>query len=153
MLPGHVCRARTAMNSSVASSISKDPLCSTAALRSPSLFVPPFFTPLIRGVFFNVLARQATLMLLVRFVRSDRKVKARLGKIIFNVSERVAVIVSGRGGLQELSGEESGVAKTKAQPFIQRVFGNQIEFVPNVAAGTWVGGNRNRSAAGVKIVI
>src|SRR6266568_1135924 len=43
MLPGHVCRARTAMNSSVASSISKDPLCLTVALRSPSLFVPPFF--------------------------------------------------------------------------------------------------------------
>ena len=37
--------------------------------------------------------------LLVRFVRSDRKVKARLGKIIFNVSEGVTLIVSGRGGL------------------------------------------------------
>src|SRR6266446_5170865 len=92
-------------------------------------------------------------MLLVRFVRSDRKVKARLGKIIFNVSERVAVIVSGRGGLQELSGEESGVTKTKVQPFIHLVFGNQIEFVSDVAAGAGVGGNRNRSAASVKVVV
>ncbi len=79
--------------------------------------------------------------------------KPRLGKIIFNVSEWVAVILSGRGGPQELPGEESGVTKTKVQPFIQRVFGNQIEFVPNVAAGTGVGGNRNRSAAALKIVI
>ena len=79
--------------------------------------------------------------------------RARLGKIIFNISVWVAVIVSGRGGLQELPREESGVTKTKAQSFIQRVFANQIEFVPNVAAGTGVGGNRNRSAAGVKIVI
>ena len=79
--------------------------------------------------------------------------RARLGKVIFDISVWVAVIVSGRGGLQELSGEESGVTKTKVQSFIQRVFANQIEFVPDVAAGTGVGGNRNRSAAGVKIVI
>src|SRR6266404_6959346 len=103
--------------------------------------------------FRDVFARQATLMLLVRFVRSDRKMKARLGKVIFDISVWVAVIVSGRGGLQELSGEESGVAKTKVQPFIHLVFGNQIEFASDVAAGAGVAGNRNRSAAGVKVVI
>ena len=35
----------------------------------------------------NALARQATLMLLVRFVRSDRKMKTRLGKVIFDILE------------------------------------------------------------------
>ena len=88
--------------------------------------------------FRDVLARQATLMLLVRFVRSDRKMRARLGKVIFDISVWVAVIASGRGGLQELSGEQAGIAKTKAQPFIHLVFGNQIEFVSDVAAGTRV---------------
>jgi len=67
--------------------------------------------------------------------------KARLGEVIFDISVSVAVIVSLRGGLQELSGEESGVAKTKVQPFIHLVFGNQIEFVSDVAAGTRVCGN------------
>ena len=67
--------------------------------------------------------------------------KTGLGKVIFDISEWVAVIVSGRGGLQELSGEESGVAKTKVQPFIHLVFGNQIEFVSDVAADTRVCGN------------
>ena len=67
--------------------------------------------------------------------------KARLGKVIFDISVWVAVVVSGGGGLQELSGEESGVAKAKVQPFIHLVFGNQIEFVSDVAAGTGVCGN------------
>ena len=49
--------------------------------------------------------------------------------------------------------EQAGVAKTEAQPFIQLVFGNQIEFVADMAAGTGVGGNRNRSAAGVEVVM
>src|ERR1700686_4317564 len=64
-------------------------------------------------------------MLLVRFVRSNREVKARLGKVIFNVTVRIAVIVSLRGGLQKLSGEEPGVAKAKVESFTQLVFGDQ----------------------------
>src|SRR6267154_3367951 len=95
----------------------------------------------------------AFLRLLVRFVRSDRKMKARLGKVIFNVSIRVAVVLSLRGGLKKLSGEQASIAKPEVQPFIQLVFRNQIEFVADMAAGTGVEGNRNCSAAGVKIVI
>ena len=79
--------------------------------------------------------------------------KARLGKVIFKISVWVAVIVSQRGGLEKLSGEEPGVAKAKVQSFIHLVFGDQIEFVADVTAGAGVGGNRNRSAAGVEIVI
>ena len=79
--------------------------------------------------------------------------KARLGKVIFNISVWVAVIVSLRGGLEKLSGEEPGVAKAKVQPFIHLVFGDEIEFVSDVAAGAGAGGNRNRSAAGIEIVI
>ena len=48
---------------------------------------------------YDVLTRQPTLMLLVRFVRGDGKMKARLGKVVFNISVWVAVIVSLRGGL------------------------------------------------------
>jgi len=55
--------------------------------------------------------------------------KARLGKVIFNVSVRVAVVVSLRGGLKKLSGEQASIAKPEVQPFIQLVFRNQIEFV------------------------
>src|SRR5260370_26832871 len=91
-------------------------------------------------------------MLVVRFVRSDRKMKARLGKVIFKISVRVAVIVSLRGGLEKLSGEEPGVAKAEIESFIHLVFGDEIEFVSDVAAGAGAGGNRNRSAAGVEIV-
>jgi hypothetical protein len=47
----------------------------------------------------NFVGEAATLMLLVRLVRRDRKMKTRLGKVIFDVSVRVAVIVSLRGGL------------------------------------------------------
>ncbi len=65
--------------------------------------------------------------------------EARLGEIIFNVSVGIAVIVSLRGGLQKLSGEESAVAKPEVESFIHLVFGNQIEFVADVAAGTGVG--------------
>src|ERR1700756_130814 len=101
----------------------------------------------------NLVLRNISGTLSVPFVWSDGKMKAGLGEIIFNVGIWVAVIVPWRSGLQELSGEESGVAKTKAQPTIHRVFGNQIEFVADVTAGTGVRGNRNRSAAGVKIVI
>src|SRR6266853_2866996 len=96
---------------------------------------------------------RAFLRLLVRFVRSDRKMKARLGKVIFNVSIRVAVVLSLRGGLKKLSGEQASIAKPEVQPFIQLVFRNQIEFVADMAAGTGVEGNRNCSAAGVKIVV
>ena len=79
--------------------------------------------------------------------------KARLGKVIFNVSIRVAVVVSLRGGLKKLSGEQASIAKPEVQPFIQLVFRNQIEFVADMAAGTGMGCYRNCSAAGVKIVI
>ena len=92
-------------------------------------------------------------MLLVRFVRSDREMKARLGKVIFNISVWIDVIVSQRGGLEKLSCEEAGVAKAKVEPFIHLVFGDQIEFVADVAASAGAGGNRNRSAAGIEIVI
>ena len=92
-------------------------------------------------------------MLLVRFVGSDREVEARLGEIIFQVSVWVLVIVSPRGGLEKLSGEQAGIAKPEAESFIKLVFGNEIEFVANMAAGTGAGWYRNRSAAGVKIVI
>jgi hypothetical protein len=79
--------------------------------------------------------------------------KGRLGKVIFNISVWVAVIVSLRGGPEKLSGEQAGIAKPEVDSFIQLVFGNQIEFVADMAAGTGVCGNRNRSAAGIKIVI
>src|SRR5258708_37721641 len=88
------------------------------------------------------------LRLLVRFVRSDRKMKARLGKVIFNVSIRVAVVLSLRGGLKKLSGEQASIAKPEVQPFIQLVFRNQIEFVADMAAGTGGGGKRKLSPAG-----
>ena len=79
--------------------------------------------------------------------------KARLGEIIFNVSVWVLVIVSPRGGLEKLSGEQASIAKPEAESFIKLVFGNEIEFVADVTAGTGPGGNRNRSAAGVEIVM
>ena len=79
--------------------------------------------------------------------------KARLGKVIFNISVWVAVIVSLRGGPEKLSGEQAGIAKPEADSFIQLVFGDQIEFVADVAAGAGACGNRNRSAAGIEIVI
>ena len=79
--------------------------------------------------------------------------KARLGEIIFKVSVWVLEIVSPRGGLEKLSGEQAGIAKPEAESFIKLVFGNEIEFVANMAAGTGAGWYRNRSAAGVKIVI
>ena len=79
--------------------------------------------------------------------------EARLGEVIFNVTVWVAEIVSLCSGLQKLPGKEPGVAKAKVQSFIQLVFGDQIEFVADVAAGAGTGGNRNRSATGIEIVI
>ena len=79
--------------------------------------------------------------------------EARLGKVIFNVTVWVAVIVSPRSGFEKLPGEEPGVAKAKVQSFIQLVFGDKIEFVADVAACAGASGNRNRSAAGIEIVI
>jgi len=92
-------------------------------------------------------------MILVRFVRSDREMKAGPGKVIFKVSIRILVIVSLRSGLEKLSGEQAGIAKAEVESFIHLVFGDQIEFVADVAAGAGAGGNRNRSAAGVEIVV
>src|SRR5258708_6292890 len=92
-------------------------------------------------------------MLLVRLVRSDREMEARLGEIIFKVSIWVLVIVSPRSSLEKLSDEQAGIAKPEVESFIKLVFGNEIEFVADVTAGTGPGGNRNRSAAGVEIVV
>jgi len=69
-------------------------------------------------------------MLLVRLVRSNRKMKARLGKVIFNVTVWVAVIVSLCSGLQKLPGKEPGVAKAKVQSFIQLVFATRSSSLP-----------------------
>src|ERR1700740_938 len=79
--------------------------------------------------------------------------RARLGKIVFHISIRVLVIVSPRGGLQELPGEQAAIAKAEVEPFIHLIFGDQIEFVADVPASPGAGWSRNRSAAGVKIVI
>jgi hypothetical protein len=59
------------------------------------------------------------IMLIVRFIRSDRKMKARLGEVIFKVSVRVLEIVSPRGGLEKLSGEQAGIAKPEVESFIE----------------------------------
>src|SRR5258708_19374669 len=91
-------------------------------------------------------------MLLVRLVRSDREMEARLGEIIFKVSIWVLVIVSPRSSLEKLSGEQAGIAKPEVESFIKLAFGNEIEFVADVTAGTGPGGNRKRAAAGVVIV-
>src|SRR5260221_12987404 len=90
-------------------------------------------------------------MLLVRLVRSDRETEARLGEIIFKVSIWVLVIVSPRSSLEKLSGEQAGIAKPEVESFIKLVFGNEIEFVADVTAGTGPGGNRNRCAGGGEI--
>src|SRR5258708_37520668 len=79
--------------------------------------------------------------------------RARLGKIVFHISERVLVIVSLRGGPQKLPGEQAGIAKAEVEPFIHSVFADQIEFVADVPASPRVSSYCNRSAAGVKIVI
>ena len=79
--------------------------------------------------------------------------RARLGKIVFHISVRVLVIVSPCGGLQKLPGEQAGIAKAEVEPFIHLVFGDQIEFVADVPASAGAGWYRDRSAAGVKIVI
>ena len=79
--------------------------------------------------------------------------RARLGKIVLHISERVLVIVSLRGGPQKLAGEQAGIAKAEVEPFIHRVVGDQIEFVADVPASPGVSWYCNRSAAGVKIVI
>ena len=58
-----------------------------------------------------------------------------------------------RRGVEKLSGEHASIAKSKVQSFIQLVFGNQIEFVADMAARAGVGRNRNCSAAGIEVVI
>src|SRR6201988_2598282 len=79
--------------------------------------------------------------------------RARLGKIVFHISERVLVNVSPRGSLQKLPGKQASIAKAEVEPFIYLVFGDQIEFVADVPASPGAGWYCNRSAAGVKIVI
>src|SRR6266851_442540 len=120
------------------------------------MFVPYVLVLVFLTVYFRFPGLDAVLyiiIIVVRSVRSDRKMKARLGKIILNVSVWVAVIVSLRGGLEKLSGEESGVTKAEVESCIHLVLADQIEFVADVAAGAGVGWNRNRSAAGVEIVV
>src|SRR5258707_15397122 len=92
-------------------------------------------------------------MLLVRLVRSNRKMEARLGEVIFNVTLWVAEIVSLCSGLQKLPGKEPGVAKAKGQSFIQLVFGDQIELVADVADGARARGIRQRTADVLAIFI
>src|SRR5258706_12844687 len=89
-------------------------------------------------------------MLLVRLVRSDREMEARLGEIIFKVSIWVLVIVSPRSSLEKLSGEQAGIAKPEVESFIKLVFGNEIEFVADVTPGTGPGGERNPFATVVE---
>src|ERR1700756_4944321 len=78
--------------------------------------------------------------------------RARLGKIVLHISERVLVIVSLRGGVKKLPGEQVGIAKAGVEPLIHSVVGDQIEFVADVPASPRVSWYCNRSAAGVKIV-
>jgi len=56
-----------------------------------------------------------SLVLLAPLVRSDRRMKTGLRKIVFEVCIRVTVIMPGRGGLEKLSCEQTSVAKTKIQ--------------------------------------
>src|SRR5258708_12812974 len=92
-------------------------------------------------------------MLLVRLVRSDREMEARLGEIIFKVSIWVLVIVSPRSSLEKLSGEQAGIAKPEVESFIKLVFGNEIEFVADVTAATAPGANRNPPPPGPSIFV
>src|SRR5713101_1626848 len=103
----------------------------------------------------NSSERRYSPAVLTNWLRLDRLsvLRARLGKIVFHISERVLVIVSPRGGLQKLPGEQAGIAKAEVEPSIHLVFGDQIEFVADVPASPGAGWYRNRSAAGVKIVI
>ena len=57
------------------------------------------------------------------------------------------------GGLEELPGEEASVTKSEVQSAIQLVFSNQINFIADMTARAGMCGNRNRSTAGVEIVI
>ena len=52
-----------------------------------------------------------------------------------------------------MASEQPRITKAEVQPFIQLVFRDHIELVADMAAGTGVGGNRNCTAARVKIVI
>ena len=79
--------------------------------------------------------------------------KAGFRKVVFEVRVGIAVIATRRCGVEKLPGEHSSITKSKVQSFIQLVFGNQIEFVADMAAGTGVCGNRNRAAAGIEVVI
>ncbi len=103
----------------------------------------------------NSSERRYSPAVLTNWLRLDRLsvLRTGLGKIVFHISERVLVIVSPRGGLEKLSGEQAGIAKAEVEPFIHLVFGDQIEFVADVPASPGAGWYRNRSAAGVKIVI
>jgi hypothetical protein len=74
-------------------------------------------------------------------------------KLVFKGRVWIAVIVSRRGGVEKLSSKHTSITKVKDQFFVQLVFGNQIEFVADVAAGARMGGNGNGSAAGVEVVI
>ena len=92
-------------------------------------------------------------MLLRRSVSSDREMKARLGKIIFNISIWVAVILSEPGGFEKLSGEQAGIAKPNVDPLVRLVFSHRIEFVADMRAGAGVRSDGNRSCTVVKVVM
>jgi len=90
---------------------------------------------------------------LVPLIGGNGKVKAGFRKVVFEVRVGIAVIVTRRSFVEKLSGEHASVAKAKAQSFIHLVFGNQIEFVADVAARAGMGRNRNRPTAGIEVVI
>src|SRR5712664_4496527 len=103
----------------------------------------------------NPSKRRYSPAVLTRWLLPDRLsvLRARLGKIVFHISVRVLVIVSPRGGLQKLPGEQASIAKAEVEPLIHLVFGDQIEFVSDMTASPGAGWYCNRSATGVKIVI
>src|SRR5258708_17505243 len=70
----------------------------------------------------NSSERRYSPAVLTNWLRLDRLsvLRAGLGKIVFHISERVLVIVSPRGGLEKLSGEQAGIAKAEVEPFIDR---------------------------------
>src|SRR5260370_29318944 len=64
-------------------------------------------------------------MLLVRLVRSNRTMEARLGEVIFNVTVWVAEIVSLCSGLHKLPRKEPGVPQAQVPSFLQLRFRHQ----------------------------
>src|SRR5258708_18186930 len=90
---------------------------------------------------------------LVRPIRHDGEVKAGVRTGVFEVPVRRTAILSPRGGAKKLSGEHAAVTEAEVQSFIPFVLGDHVEFVADVPACSGMSGNRNRSTAGVVVVI